>query len=169
MCFHGKKALISLAPKSENYGGKFCVCAHHHSTRSLESPFWSSCVLNLHSEMLTTIDVSSVRASKSGDKRLSIFTGTKTLHLRCVSKEDRAAWIEALLAAKDLFPRVRSSNDFSPEDIVLPTDNLRRRMLQEGVAEPVIKDCESIMLVEVSELKNQFTALQDTHISLLET
>ncbi|XP_057530094.1 oxysterol-binding protein-related protein 1D isoform X2 [Amaranthus tricolor] len=115
------------------------------------------------------LKVSSVRASKSDDKRLSIFTGTKTLHLRCVSKEDRSAWIDALLAAKDLFPRVLTSNDFAPEDIVVSTEKLRRRMLQEGIAEPVIKDCESIMLTEVSELQGQFKALQHKHVSLLET
>ncbi|BAT88331.1 hypothetical protein VIGAN_05179400 [Vigna angularis var. angularis] len=40
--------------------------------------------------------VSSVRSSKSDEKWLSIFSGTKTLHLRCVSREDRAMWIEAL-------------------------------------------------------------------------
>ncbi|XP_021743888.1 oxysterol-binding protein-related protein 1D-like [Chenopodium quinoa] len=115
------------------------------------------------------LKVSSIRASKSDDKRLSIYTGTKTLHLRCVSKEDRAAWIEALLAAKDLFPRVLTSNEFATEDIVVSTDKLRRRMLQEGIAEPVIDDCESIVLIEVSELKNQFEALQQKHVSLLET
>ncbi|XP_010682358.2 oxysterol-binding protein-related protein 1D [Beta vulgaris subsp. vulgaris] len=115
------------------------------------------------------LKVSSVRASKSDDKRLSIFTGTKTLHLRCVSKEDRAAWIEALLAAKDLFPRVLASNDFAPEEIAVSTEKLRRRMLQEGIAEPVINDCESIMLIEVSELQNQFKALQRKHVSLLKT
>ncbi|KAK2408173.1 OSBP(oxysterol binding protein)-related protein 1C [Trifolium repens] len=49
------------------------------------------------------LKVSSVRFSKSDDKRLSVFTGTKTLHLRCVSREDRAMWIEALQSAKDLW------------------------------------------------------------------
>jgi hypothetical protein len=49
------------------------------------------------------LQVSSVRFSKSDDKRLSVFTGTKTLHLRCVSREDRAMWIEALQSAKDLW------------------------------------------------------------------
>ncbi|XP_074309972.1 oxysterol-binding protein-related protein 1D isoform X2 [Silene latifolia] len=115
------------------------------------------------------LKVSSVRASKSDDKRLSIFTGTKTLHLRCVSKEDRAAWIEALLAAKDLFPRALSNNEFAPKDIVVSTEQLRRRMLQEGIAEPIIKDCESIMLSEVSELQVQLNALQYKHVALMDT
>lgn len=116
------------------------------------------------------LKVSSVRASKSDDKRLSIFTGTKTLHLRCVSKEDRAAWIEALLTSKDLFPRVFTSNDLVPsEEIVVSTENLRRRMLQEGIAEPIIKDCESIVLSEVSELQDKFKTLQCKHVILLDT
>ncbi|XP_050205251.1 oxysterol-binding protein-related protein 1D [Mercurialis annua] len=116
------------------------------------------------------LKVSSVRASKSDDKRLTIFTGTKTLHLRCISREDRAAWLESLQAAKDLFPRLLSSNDFSPyEDVVVSTEKLRLRLLQEGIGEPVIKNCESIMLSEVSELQNQLKALQRKHIILLDT
>ncbi|ONI30259.1 hypothetical protein PRUPE_1G240400 [Prunus persica] len=116
------------------------------------------------------LKVSSIRASKSDDKRLSIFTGTKTLHLRCVSREGRAAWIEALLGAKDLFPRVLTSHDLVPsEDIVVSTEKLRLRLAQEGVGEPVIKDCESIMLLEVSELQNQLKTLQSKHVMLLDT
>lgn len=114
--------------------------------------------------------VSSVRASKSDDKRLTIFTGTKTLHLRCMLREDRAAWLEALQAAKDLFPRVLTSSDLSPsEDVVVSTEKLRVRLLQEGVGEAAIKDCESIMLLELSQLQNQLKALQRKHIMLLDT
>ncbi|XP_010250934.1 PREDICTED: oxysterol-binding protein-related protein 1D-like isoform X2 [Nelumbo nucifera] len=116
------------------------------------------------------LKVSSIRASKSDDKRLSIFTGTKTLHLRCVSREDRASWIDALLSAKDLFPRTLTSSDFPPlDDIVVSMDKLRSRLLQEGLSETVIKDCESIMLLELSELQNQLKALQCKHIALLDT
>ncbi|KAM1216911.1 hypothetical protein ACFX2I_013127 [Malus domestica] len=114
--------------------------------------------------------VSLIRANKSNDKRLSIFTGTKTLHLWCVTREDRATWIEALLGAKDLFPRVFTSNDLVPsEDIVVSTEKLRLRLAQEGIGEPVIKDCESIMLLEVSELQNQMKGLQRKHVMLLES
>ncbi|KAM1006300.1 hypothetical protein ACFX2I_003061 [Malus domestica] len=91
--------------------------------------------------------VSSIRANKSDDKRLSIFTGTKTLHLR-----------------------VFMSNDLVPsEDIVVSTEKLRLRLAQEGIGEPVIKDCESIMLLEVSELQNQMKGLQRKHVMLLES
>ncbi|XP_022855337.1 oxysterol-binding protein-related protein 1D-like [Olea europaea var. sylvestris] len=116
------------------------------------------------------LKVSSVRASKSDDKRLSIFTGTKTLHLRCQFKEDRAAWIEALLVAKDKFPRVLTSNDFEPsEEFVVSTEKLRSRLIQEGLSETVIKDCESIMLSELGEMQNQLKALQLKHILLMDT
>lgn len=116
------------------------------------------------------LKVSSIRASKSDDKRLSIFSGTKTLHLRCLSREDRASWIEALQAAKDQFPRVLTSIDFaSSEDIVVSTEKLRLRLSQEGISEVVIKDCESIMLCELSELQNQLKSLQLKHIMLLDT
>lgn len=116
------------------------------------------------------LQVSSIRASKSDDKRLSIFTGTKTLHLRCVSREDRAAWVEALLAAKDLFPRLLTSSDFGPsEDVVVSTEKLRSRLLQEGIGETVVKDCESIMLLEISEIQNQLRTLQRKHVLLLDT
>ncbi|CAH9108458.1 unnamed protein product [Cuscuta europaea] len=116
------------------------------------------------------LKVSSVQASKSDDKRLSIFTGMKTLHLRCLSREDRTTWIEALLVAKDQFPRVLTSGDFAPsEDFVVSTEKLRARMVQEGIAETVIKDCEDIVESELGELQHKLKGLQLKHMMLLET
>ncbi|XP_027334223.1 oxysterol-binding protein-related protein 1D isoform X2 [Abrus precatorius] len=116
------------------------------------------------------LKVSSVRSSKSDDKRLSIFTGTKTLHLRCVSREDRAMWIEALQSAKDLFPRTLTSSDLATsEDIVVSTEKLRSRLSQEGISEAIINDCESIMLSEVSYLQGKLKFLQQKHVMLLDT
>ncbi|KAK1313648.1 Oxysterol-binding protein-related protein 1D [Acorus calamus] len=115
------------------------------------------------------LKVSSIRASKTDDKRLSIFSGTKTLHLRCGTREDRGAWIDALHASKDLFPRMLTSNDFLPsEDVVVSTEKLRDRLLQEGLAETVIKECESIMHCELSEVQNQLKLLQQKHVVLLD-
>ncbi|KAK2389412.1 OSBP(oxysterol binding protein)-related protein 1C [Trifolium repens] len=115
------------------------------------------------------LKVSSVRFSKSDDKRLSVFTGTKTLHLRCVSREDRAMWIEALQSAKDLFPRALTSSDLAtPEDIVVSTEKLRSRLSQEGINEEIINDCESIMLSEVSYLQGKLKFLQQKHVMLLD-
>ncbi|PWA78503.1 OSBP(oxysterol binding protein)-related protein 1D [Artemisia annua] len=119
-------------------------------------------------DKLRQLEVSSVRASKSDDKRLSIFSGTKTLHLRCISREDRAAWIESLLAAKDKFPRL-SAGDLAPsEDMVISTEKLRSRLSLEGISEEAIKDCESIMLGELAALQNQMKTLHLKHMVLLD-
>lgn len=113
--------------------------------------------------------VSSIRPSKSDDKRLYIFSGTKTLHLRCDSREDRNSWVEALTSAKDQFPRVLTSTDFGPTvDIVVSTEKLRARLLQESLSEAVVKECESIMLSEVSDLHNQLQSLRQKHVILLD-
>lgn len=90
--------------------------------------------------------------------------------MRCISRDDRALWIEALQTSKDIFPRGLTSSDFSPsEDIVVSTEKLRLRLLQEGVGEAAIKDCECIMLSEHSVLQNQLNSLQRKHMMLLET
>ncbi|KAF8086360.1 hypothetical protein N665_0628s0011 [Sinapis alba] len=115
------------------------------------------------------LKVSSIRASKSDDKRLTIFTGTKTLHLRCVSRENRATWVEALQVAKDLFPRVPSGDILPCEDAVVSTEKLRERLMQEGIGETVVKDCETIMLSEVSMLQNRLQVLTQKHLILLDT
>ena len=94
----------------------------------------------------------------------------KVLHLRCLSREDRTAWIEALLVTKDLFLRVLSNNNFQPsEDVVISTDKLRSQLLQKGIGDAAIKDCESTMLLELSKMKNQLKTLQRKHIMLLDT
>lgn len=116
------------------------------------------------------MQVSSIRASKSDDKRLYIFSGTKTLHLRCDSREDRSAWIEALLDAKDHLPRVLTSNDFAPTiDESVSIGKLRERLLQEGLKETAIKECESIMRFELMEMQNKLKSLHQKHIVLLDT
>ncbi|GER51563.1 oxysterol-binding protein [Striga asiatica] len=116
------------------------------------------------------LKVSSVRISKSDDKRLYIFTGTKTLHLRCQSKEDRASWIEALMLAKDNFPRLLTSKELAPsEEIVVSTEKLRTRLTEEGISEMVVKDCESIMLGEIALIQDQMKELQIKHVLLLDT
>ncbi|RLN29158.1 oxysterol-binding protein-related protein 1D isoform X2 [Panicum miliaceum] len=115
------------------------------------------------------LKVSSIRASKSDDKRLYIFSGTKTLHLRCETEEDRNAWIDVLLAAKDRFPRSLTSNDLGPmADIMLSTEKLRGRLLQEGFGEAVVKECESIMMSELLELHNQIKSQQQQHSILID-
>ncbi|XP_042436493.1 oxysterol-binding protein-related protein 1D-like isoform X2 [Zingiber officinale] len=116
------------------------------------------------------LKVSSVRASKSDDKRLYIFTGTKTLHLRCDSREDRTAWLDALLSAKDHFARSLAINEPEPSvEVTVSTDKLRVKLMQEGLSEAAVKECETIMLSEVSELQDQLKSLQQRHLILLDT
>jgi hypothetical protein len=114
------------------------------------------------------IQVSSVRASKSDDKRLYIFSGTKTLHLRCETEEDRNAWIDALLAAKDQFPRSLTISDLGPADIMLSFEKLRARLLQEGLSEAVVRECESIIMSELLELHKQIKSQQQQHSILID-
>lgn len=117
------------------------------------------------------LKVSSVRESRSDDKRFSLFTGTKTLHLRTDSREDRATWIESLVAAKDLFPSRSISNNFlmPVEEIVVSTEKLRCRLQAEGLNDELIRDCEDIMLSEFSELQSQLKFLEQKRFNLLDT
>ncbi|XP_039113772.1 oxysterol-binding protein-related protein 1C [Dioscorea cayenensis subsp. rotundata] len=79
------------------------------------------------------LKVSSIKESRSDDKRFSIFTGTKTLHLRAETREDRGSWMEALLAVKEMFPRMSNSELMAPVDgLVVSTEKLRQRLQQEG-------------------------------------
>lgn len=71
--------------------------------------------------------------------------------------------------AKDLFPRVPSGDILPCEDAVVSTEKLREKLLQEGVGETVVKDCETIMLSEVSNLQNRLKVLTQKHLILLDT
>ncbi|XP_026455134.1 oxysterol-binding protein-related protein 1C-like [Papaver somniferum] len=116
------------------------------------------------------LKVSSIRESKSDDKRFSIFTGTKRLHLRADAREDRAAWMEALQAVKDMFPRMSNSELMAPIDnVVVSTEKLRQRLLEEGVSEAAIQDSEQIMRTEFSALQNQLVLLKQKQSLLIDT
>jgi hypothetical protein len=115
--------------------------------------------------------ISSFRESKSDDKRFYIFTATKTLHLRTDSKRDRVAWIRALVSTSSLFPS-RSLNDsisLVPNDLSISTDRLKKRLLEDGINENIVKDCEQIMLSEFSEIQVQVKVLCEERSNLLDT
>eukprot|EP00249_Psilotum_nudum_P023858 c29009_g1_i2 orf=796-3285(-) len=115
------------------------------------------------------LQISSIRKSKSDDRRFYIHTGTKTLHIRSESKEDRTAWLDALNAVKEGFPQSTSPQHLLPYDKVsFSTEKLRDRLLEEGVPEDVIKDCEMIMKAEFSVLEEYLEALKQRYIDLLE-
>lgn len=99
-------------------------------------------------------------------------TGTKkSLHLRAESREDKETWIEALKAVKGLFPRSPNNADTmaSPETVLLSTQKLRERLLQEGVGDTVIQDCETIMKNELLEMHKHIVALKLKQMLLLDS
>ncbi|KAL3845566.1 hypothetical protein ACJIZ3_002969 [Penstemon smallii] len=116
------------------------------------------------------LKVSSIRESRSDDKRFSIYTGTKRLHLRAETREDRMAWIEALQAVKDMFPRMSNSELMAVVDnVVVSTERLRQRLLEEGVCEAAIQESEQIMKNEFASMQNQLMLLKQKHWLLLDT
>jgi hypothetical protein len=116
------------------------------------------------------LKVSSIRQSRSDDKRFSIFTGTKRLHLRAETREDRLAWLEALEAVKGMFPRISNSELMAPKaNSMVSTEKLRQRLLEEGLREEAIQDSEKIMKTEFLSLENQLALLREKHWLLIDT
>ncbi|KAK7301313.1 hypothetical protein RJT34_12174 [Clitoria ternatea] len=116
------------------------------------------------------LKVSTIRESRSDDKRFSIFTGTKRLHLRAESHEDREAWVEALQAVKDMFPRMSNSELMAPVDnVAISTEKLRHRLMEEGVSEAAIQDSEQIMRDEYAAMQNQLLLLKQKQLTLVDT
>ncbi|CAN4121067.1 unnamed protein product [Withania somnifera] len=116
------------------------------------------------------LKVSSIRESRSDDRRFSIFTGTKRLHLRAETREDRIAWMEALQAVKDMFPRMSNGELMAPVDnVAVSTEKLRQQLLKEGMSEAAIQDSELIMRNEFASLQNQLMLLKQKHRMLMDT
>ncbi|KAH6782725.1 binding protein 1C [Perilla frutescens var. hirtella] len=116
------------------------------------------------------LKVSSIRESRSDDRRFSIFTGTKRLHLRAENREDKAAWMDVLQTMKDMFPRMSNSELMAPVDnLAVSTEKLRLRLLEEGVSEAAIQDSELIMRNEFSSLQSQLMLLKQKHWFLMDT
>ncbi|XP_038874498.1 oxysterol-binding protein-related protein 1C [Benincasa hispida] len=116
------------------------------------------------------LKVSSIRESRSDDKRFSIFTGTKRLHLRAETREDRLAWMDALQAVKELFPRMSNSELMAPMDFLsVSTERIRQRLLEEGVSETAIQDTENIMKTEFAALQSQLLLLKQKQWQLIDT
>ncbi|KAG7642667.1 Oxysterol-binding protein [Arabidopsis suecica] len=116
------------------------------------------------------LKVSSIRESRSDDKRFSIFTGTKRLHLRAETREDREAWIEALQAVKDMFPRMSNCELMAPtNNLDISIEKLRLRLVEEGVSESAIQDCEKITRSEFSAIQSQLLLLKQKQWLLIDT
>ncbi|KAF7127383.1 hypothetical protein RHSIM_Rhsim11G0065900 [Rhododendron simsii] len=124
----------------------------------------------VESILTAALQVSSIRESRSDDKRFSIFTGTKRLHLRAETRDDRMAWMDALQAVKDMFPRLSNSELMAPVDnVVVSTEKLRQRLLEEGLSEAAIQDSEQIVRSEFAVLQSQLMVLKQKHWFLLDT
>ena len=116
------------------------------------------------------VQVSSLRVSRSDEKKFYIYTGTKTLHLRAESSADRSDWFGVLQAAKDLFPRnsLLIGLVTPSEEITISTDKLRQKLLDFGLSEEKVKECEDVMLGEFSDVKEQLKVMQQRRLTLLE-
>ncbi|GAB2256908.1 hypothetical protein Droror1_Dr00022967 [Drosera rotundifolia] len=116
------------------------------------------------------LKISTIRLSRSDDKRFSIFTGTKRIRLRAETREARAAWIDALQVVKSMFPRVSDAEllKVQPSDLDVSTEKLRQRLLEEGVSEGIIQDSEMIMRTEFSLMHNQLLVLKQREMLLLD-
>nr|CAB3480028.1 unnamed protein product [Digitaria exilis] len=112
--------------------------------------------------------VSAFRESKSDDRRFYIFSPTKTLHLKTDSKDDRVAWIEALILARSVYSLGSLSGrvTFVQCDVSISTARLRDRMHQEGLNENLIQDCEQIVLSEFSSYRKQLKRRYEDYLSL---
>ncbi|XP_019432401.1 PREDICTED: oxysterol-binding protein-related protein 1B-like isoform X2 [Lupinus angustifolius] len=111
--------------------------------------------------------VCSVEESKSDERRFCVYTGMKKrLYLRAECKEDRETWVEAMLAVKDMFPRL---SNVPEESVVISTDRLRQLLLKEGVNESIIKESEDIMKGELSRVINHNNFLLMDTLHHLET
>ncbi|CAA3003922.1 Hypothetical predicted protein [Olea europaea subsp. europaea] len=141
---------------------KLMFCNHKNGSHS-SSKTWKA-VGEIH------LKVSSIRESKSDDKGFSIYTGTKRLHLRAECREDRMAWIEALQAVKDKFPRISNSELMAPVDnLAVSTEKMRQRLLEEGLNEVAIQESEQIMKDEFMSMRNQLLLLKQKQCLLMDT
>ncbi|CAF1913621.1 BnaC02g24650D [Brassica napus] len=116
------------------------------------------------------LKVSSIGQGISDSKRFTVFTGTKSLHLRAASSEDRTAWIEALRAVKETFPRMSNEELMATTtNVSISTDKLRQRLMKEEVDETIIKDCEDIMKNNFIALHNEVMTLKQYQCHLVDT
>lgn len=80
------------------------------------------------------------------------------------------AWMDALQAVKELFPRMSNSELMAPMDFLsVSTDRIRQRLLSEGVSETAIQDTENIMKTEFAALQNQLLLLKQKQWQLIDT
>ena len=97
-------------------------------------------------------------------------TGTKKrLRLRAESREDRDEWVQALKAVKGLYPRSPKVTEIMAPTMLMSTQKLRQRLLDEGVSETAILDSENIMRSELTQMHKYIVALKHKQMLLLDS
>ncbi|KAK4256849.1 hypothetical protein QN277_006518 [Acacia crassicarpa] len=137
------------------------IASHHNNPSRQSKP-----VCEIH------LMVCSIRESKTDERRFSVRTGAKKrLQLRAESWEDRNAWVEALRAVKGLYPRSpKNAEIMAPhETMLMSTHKLRQRLMEEGVSEIAIQECENIMRSELAQMHKHILALKQKYKLLLES
>lgn len=79
--------------------------------------------------------------------------------------------MQALISTRSLFS-LRPQSDSTPlltRELSVSTERLKRRLLEEGVGDGLVNDCEQIMLSEFSGVKGQFQLLCEDRSNLLDT
>lgn len=90
--------------------------------------------------------------------------------MRAETSEDRLAWMEALQAVKDFFPRMSNSELMaSLDNITVSTEKLKQRLKEEGVSDAAIQDCEQIMKSEFETVQNQLMLLKQKQWFIIDT
>lgn len=80
------------------------------------------------------------------------------------------AWLEALEAVKDMFPRISNSELMAPVDnVTVSTERLRQKLLEEGLSESAIQESEQIMKSEFASLQTQLRVLRQKYWLLTDT
>ena len=81
------------------------------------------------------------------------------------------AWIQALVSSRGLYPLRPLSDHLSlaPNHVSVSTERLKKRLVEEGTSETLVKECEQIMLAEFSELQGQLKILCQERLNLLDT
>lgn len=90
--------------------------------------------------------------------------------MRAATSEDRTAWIEALQAVKETFPRMSNEELMATTtNFSVSTDKLRERLAKEEVDETIIKDCEDIMKNNFVALHNEVMMLKECQYQLVDS
>eukprot|EP00897_Mesotaenium_endlicherianum_P000979 jgi/Mesen1/10882/ME000935S10226 len=113
------------------------------------------------------LQVSTMRASQGDDKKFYIYSGTKTLHLRAESREERAMWLENLQHFKECLSAMVPLHLMDPaevevEELLVSTDKVKQRLRDAGVADAVIEDCEEILRRDAEKLELETAVVNES-------